>query len=61
MAAKFDGKRASENHWVMQQNLAKQKGGRQPRSFQQPPPRLPKGSPPRPVIVVAEIPPPEQE
>lgn len=39
MAAKFDGKRAGENFWVMQQNLAKQKGGRQPRWFQQPRPK----------------------
>ena len=28
MAAKHDGKKARANHWVMQQNLAKQKGGR---------------------------------
>ena len=28
MAAKHDGKKARANFWVMQQNLAKQKGGR---------------------------------
>lgn len=28
MAAKHDGKKARANIWVMQQNLAKQKGGR---------------------------------
>lgn len=28
MAAKHDAKKARANHWVMQQNLAKQKGGR---------------------------------
>lgn len=28
MAAKHDNKRARENYWVMQQNMAKQKGGR---------------------------------
>jgi hypothetical protein len=28
VAAKHDGKKARANHWVMQQNLAKQKGGR---------------------------------
>ncbi len=28
MAAKHDGKHARANIWVMQQNLAKQKGGR---------------------------------
>jgi hypothetical protein len=29
VAAKHDAKKARANHWVMQQNLAKQKGGRQ--------------------------------
>jgi hypothetical protein len=44
VASKFDGKRAGENFWVMQQNLAKQKGGRQPHWFQQPrPPKIAKG------------------
>ena len=28
VAAKHDAKKARANHWVMQQNLAKQKGGR---------------------------------
>ena len=28
VAAKHDNKRARENFWVMQQNMAKQKGGR---------------------------------
>jgi hypothetical protein len=28
VAAKHDGKKARANFWVMQQNLAKQKGGR---------------------------------
>ena len=45
MAAKFDGKRASENQWVTQQNLAKQKGGRQPRWLQPPRPKLAKFPP----------------
>jgi hypothetical protein len=28
VASKHDGKKARDNHWVMQQNLAKQAGGR---------------------------------
>lgn len=44
MASKFDGKRASENFWVMQQNLAKQKGGRKPHWFQQPRPKTAKSA-----------------
>ena len=33
MTAKFDAKRARENMWVTQQNLARQKGGRPHRQF----------------------------
>jgi hypothetical protein len=45
MAAKHDGKRARENIWVTQQNLARQKGGRPP---YQAPPKKPKPTKPEP-------------
>lgn len=45
MAAKHDAKKARANFWVMQQNLAKQKGGRPGYQFNEK--KLPKGSPPK--------------
>lgn len=45
MAAKHDAKKARANFWVMQQNLAKQKGGRPGYQFNEK--KLPKGAPPK--------------
>ena len=51
VAAKHDAKKARANFWVMQQNLAKQKGGRPGYQFNEK--KLPKGSPPKFNIVLA--------
>lgn len=52
VAAKHDNKRARENFWVMQQNMAKQKGGR-PTFLPKPrKPKLEKSAPaPKPLAV----------
>ena len=41
MAAKHDAKKARANFWVMQQNLAKQKGGRRGYQFSERQPARP--------------------
>ncbi|MDB5216244.1 MAG: hypothetical protein JWO86_4171 [Myxococcaceae bacterium] len=51
VAAKHDSKKARANFWVMQQNLAKQKGGRPGYQFNEK--KLPKGSPPKFNVVLA--------
>ena len=48
MAAKHDAKKARANHWVMQQNLAKQKGGRPGYQFTEKRPVKPAKKPPSP-------------
>jgi hypothetical protein len=52
VAAKHDAKKARANFWVMQQNLAKQKGGRPGYQFNEK--KLPKGSPPKFNVVLAK-------
>jgi hypothetical protein len=55
VAAKFDGKHARANMWVTHQNLARAKGGRPGYQFQERKgPRMPKGSPAKPVAAAAE-------
>ena len=53
VAAKHDSKRARENFWVMQQNMAKQKGGRGPFL---PKPRKPKFEKSAPALKPAAVP-----
>ncbi len=54
MAAKHDAKKARANFWVMQQNLAKQKGGRPGYQFAEK--KLPKGDPGKITVVFAPKP-----
>jgi hypothetical protein len=49
VAAKHDAKKARANHWVMQQNLAKQKGGRPGYKFNE-------KRPPKPPAKIAPVP-----
>jgi hypothetical protein len=51
VAAKHDAKKARANFWVMQQNLAKQKGGRPGYQFNEK--KLPKEGPPKFNVVLA--------
>lgn len=53
VAAKHDNKRARANFWVMQQNMAKQKGGRRPFL---PKPRKPKLEKSAPALDPAAVP-----
>jgi hypothetical protein len=62
VAAKHDGKKARANHWVMQQNLAKQKGGRPGYQFTEkkpakPPAKQPAARPPSKAADAASAPP----
>ncbi len=59
MASKHDAKKARANYWVMQQNLAKQKGGRPGHKFNEkklPKPVPPSSNVPAPVPVPVSVP-----